>query len=267
MSERGPEVSVSELEPTFIGVDLAWHGGGRHSGLAVLTLHDSDLVLAACPAGARSDEEIVAFVDGHSHGPTIVAIDAPLIVTNQNGQRPCENKIGRLFGGNEASAHTSNLTLFPSPGGVRLAGALQTRGFSHPPPTLLECNPKSRVIAEVYPHPAHIRLFDLQKTLKYKKGLVAKRRAALSDYRARLKASLDDVGFRENTISSAFFAQPVEPLRGKGLKEYEDQLDALFCALLAFRLWAYAWTKSEMIGDLETGYILVPRLPSRLTQE
>lgn len=249
-----------ERGPFFIGVDLAWHGGGRHTGLAVLTLHDACPVLAASPTGGRSNEQILAFVDAYSGGATVVAIDAPLIVTNQTNQRPCETAIARLFGANEASAHTSNLTLFPTPGGVRLAEALLARGFVHPPtPTLTERNPKSRLMAEVYPHPAHIRLFGLQKTLKYKKGLVANRRAALGEYRTRLRASLGDIGFLDNDISSAFFSQPIESLKGKGLKEYEDQLDALFCALLAFRLWAHAWAKSEMIGNLETGYIVVPK--------
>jgi predicted RNase H-like nuclease len=269
MGQQEPErrSEVSEPRASFIGVDLAWHGNGRHTGLAVLRQHDSSLVLAQTPGGARSDEEILAFVDTHSSGATVVAIDAPLIVTNQTSQRPCETKIGQLFGENEASAHTSNLTLFPNPGGVRLAKALQAKGFAHPTPQLTERNPNSRLMAEVYPHPSQIRLFGLQTTLKYKKGRVADRRAALGDYRTRLKASLDEAGFQDTDISSSFFSQSIEPLKGKRLKEYEDQLDALFCALLAFRLWAHGWTKSEIIGDLETGYIVVPRKRDQVEDE
>ncbi len=57
---------------------------------------------------------------------------------------------------------------------------------------------------EVYPHPAHIRLFDLEKILKYKKGRAASRRTALDDYRTRLKASLDENGFRDTGISIGY---------------------------------------------------------------
>ena len=243
----------------FLGLDLAWHGEGRHSGLAALVRQGSALTLATDPTGARSADEILAFIGKHSHGATVVAIDAPLIITNASGQRPCETEIGRRFGHNHASAHTSNLTRFPDASGVRLARELQSQGFSHPSESLAANDPAARLMVEVYPHPAQIRLFDLEKILKYKKGRVASRKAALDDYRTRLKASLDEDGFSDTEGSIKFFARPIEELRGTHLKEYEDLLDALFCALLAFRLWAFGWSRNEMIGDLPTGYIVVPK--------
>jgi len=248
-------------QSSFLGVDLAWHGDGRHSGLAVLACQGTDLSLITTPTGARSEEEILAFVEKHARRATVIAIDAPLIVVNVSGQRPCETEIGRRFGGNHASAHTSNLALFPDPGGVRLARALLEKGFEHPRESLPAADLAAKLMVEVYPHPAQIRLFDLKTILKYKKGRVASRRAALEDYRTRLKASLDENGFRDTGISIKFFAQPIGSLKGKTLKEYEDQLDAVFCALLAFRLWTYGWDRSEMIGDLEAGYIVVPTAP------
>ena len=258
-TEINHEVSGPGQPSFFVGLDLAWHGEGRHSGLAALVHQGSSLSLASDPTGARSDDEILAFIGKHSRGPTVVAIDAPLIITNASGQRPCETRISERFGRNHASAHTSNLTRFPDSAGVRLARELQSKGFSHPSESLATNDPAARLVVEVYPHPAQIRLFDLERILKYKKGRVASRRAALDDYRTRLKASLDEDGFSDTEGSITFFAKPIEELRGPHLTDYDDRPAALFCALLAFRLWAFGWSRNEIIGDLQTGYIVVPK--------
>ena len=48
-------------------------------------------------------------------------------------------------------------------------------------------------------------------------------------------------------------------LRGQRLKDHEDTLDALFCAYLAWHCWRWGAERSEMIGTLENGYIVVPK--------
>jgi hypothetical protein len=55
--ERGSEVSISEPQPSFIGVDLAWHGDGRHTGLAVS--------IAAQAAGSTTSTEAKMFCVEH----------------------------------------------------------------------------------------------------------------------------------------------------------------------------------------------------------
>lgn len=47
-------------------------------------------------------------------------------------------------------------------------------------------------------------------------------------------------------------------LRGKDLKDYEDMLDAFFCAYLGFYFWCWGWERNELFGDTESGYILNP---------
>ncbi|MFH1066319.1 MAG: hypothetical protein V1746_00205, partial [bacterium] len=43
-------------------------------------------------------------------------------------------------------------------------------------------------------------------------------------------------------------------------KEIEDRLDAFFCALIALWHWKHRGRRSEVIGDLRTGFILLPRV-------
>ncbi len=55
-------------------------------------------------------------------------------------------------------------------------------------------------------------------------------------------------------------------LVGQRLKNYEDWLDALFCAYLAYYFWHWRWERNELFGDIESGYILNPK-PSRAQKE
>ncbi len=48
-------------------------------------------------------------------------------------------------------------------------------------------------------------------------------------------------------------------LRGKTLKRYEDTLDAIFCAYLAWHCWRWGEERNEMFGTMAEGYIVVPK--------
>lgn len=71
------------------------------------------------------------------------------------------------FGRFKSGAHPANLTRCGRP--PRVAGELVARGF-----TIGASG--ARAIAEVYPHPAMVRLFGLSERIAYKRGRVAVRR-------------------------------------------------------------------------------------------
>ena len=48
-------------------------------------------------------------------------------------------------------------------------------------------------------------------------------------------------------------------VRGKSLKGYEDTLDSLICAYVGLYHWYWGDEKSEVIGNLKTGYIVTPK--------
>ena len=142
----------------FVGVDLAW-GDRKPTGLAVL---DDDGHLVAVRS-ADTDEAITAALAPYVADACLVAIDAPLVVRNASGNRPCEAALNRDFARFDAGAHPSN-TRKPEfrgePRGARLARAMG-----------LDIDPAStarRRAIEVYPHPATVALFRLGRTLKYK---------------------------------------------------------------------------------------------------
>ena len=141
----------------FVGIDLAW-GERKPTGLAVL---DADGALVHLSA-ATDDASIVEVLAPYVRGRCLVALDAPLVVTNPTGNRPCEAELNRDFRRFEAGAHPANTgkpEFAGRPRGARLAEALGV--------ALAPSRSRRRAI-EVYPHAATVALFRLGRTLKYK---------------------------------------------------------------------------------------------------
>ena len=81
----------------------------------------------------RNNEAVLALIRRYVTTHVVVAVDAPLVISNMTGQRTCETAVGRRYGSRDASCHTSNLTLYPNAASVRLAIELQQDGFSQAP--------------------------------------------------------------------------------------------------------------------------------------
>jgi uncharacterized protein len=248
---------------TFIGVDLAWQGSRNHSGIAVARGTGRGAVLSAISSGVTSFEGAVDFIEEHATEHSVAAIDAPLVITNTTGRRECESLVSRKFGGRHASAHSTNLTLYPGGGPVQLVPMLAARGFVHDLEIAAAKRRPGRWIFEVYPHPAQVVLFDLPKIIRYKKGSSAEKRTGLERLRRYLAGVLPtaDPALDIGETGEGLLRQDLEKLSGTGLKRYEDLLDAWFCSYLALYLWWWGDERNEMLGDLRSGYIVVPTQP------
>ena len=244
----------------FVGVDLAW-GVRRPTGLAVL---DDDGRLLHV-ASESSDDAIAAALAPYVAGECLVAIDAPLVVTNATGNRPAEAELNKDFRAFEAGAHPTNTgksEFRDGPRGGRLAERLG-----------LDLDPSSeggRRAIEVYPHAAIVALFRLGRTLKYKD----KRGRTLDDLRSellRLMTLLEGLRDADTPLrldGSPAWAELVTQVREAGrksdLRKVEDQVDAVVCAYVAL----YAEREPKQVttyGDLANGYIVTPSLPEGLT--
>ena len=244
----------------FIGVDLAWQSEGNHSGLAALTGDQLGATATSVGDGATSLEAVFRYILDHRTDTTVVAIDAPLIIANEAGQRPCETLVSKKFGSAHAGAHTSNLALYPNAGGVALARMLEAQGFRHCAPPNENWNESGNWFFEVYPHPAQVVLFGRDRIIQYKKGVVAARRSGLEELRKLIRDRMlgPDRALAASVALDEFLTRDLNALKGGALKRYEDALDAVFCAYLALHLWSWGWERSELIGDLAAGYIVVP---------
>ncbi len=236
------------MHTAFVGIDLAW-GERRPSGVAVLTLRDGCLQEAVPTCTVQTDEQICEILGAFSDAEVLsVAVDAPLIVPNQTGERPVEGLMRQRFARQHAGCHPANRQLLGDPPrGERLCRLLGERlgiRVDTAPPQREPC----RVVFEVYPHAGLVKLFSLPRVLEYKarKGRsLAYRREQIQEY-IRLLATLP-----KPPLHLPAWTAEIPSV----LKPFEDKVDALFCAWLSARAW---YAGGEVLGDLETGSIWLP---------
>ncbi len=239
---------MSTMRPCFIGLDLAW-GSKARTGVAVVDgggrLVDSGAV--------RTDDEIVQWVQSSAGDVVAAAVDAPLIVPNQTGQRRCETEISRAFWRYKIGAHSSNRgrVEFDPPRAAILADRF---GWSVDPAH--HGSVEEPVCIELYPHPAMVVLFDLAERIVYKSGPA---RAAGFAELLRHLGSVDELDLSEHPRWAELARVVADPKPGD-LTRIEDELDAILCAHLAW-LWHHRPGSLQVYGSLQDGYIVAPPAP------
>jgi len=250
----------------FIGIDLGWSSGA--SGLCCLNWENNQLQFIECDR-QQSLNDILTWIDTKI-SPTsaaIIAVDAPTIIANP---RECAKPM--INSPTNTSGATTQAAIPPSPFAqktVEFGLSLESRGFVHAP--TIEAQKLGRYQIEVFPHPATINLFKLDRILKYKKGKLAERQLELMklcqyirDILPTLEPSLNLANIpKQNPPSSAFICGsnlPEIPTSIATLKALEDKLDALLCAYIGAHWWYWGIERNLVLGDRTTGYINIPQL-------
>lgn len=247
-----------------IGIDLAWSPRNR-SGLATLRGDRFGGELIDSRLGS-TDQEIVEYIrDQAGEGAVIVAVDAPLWVPNNTGRRPAEAEISKAFRQYQAGAHPANRGLLSYDGVIRgeaLVSALEDLEIVHR--EWIEAGVNTRQVIEVFPHAAMVGIFDLDRILRYKakpKRTYEERVEAWEHYQQLLRGLVYADPKLQGT--ERLLGQDVSRLKGRQLKDYEDQIDALMCAYVG--LYGFRWgsERCRTFGSMEEGYIYSP-VPTHL---
>ncbi|GAS92287.1 bifunctional ribonuclease/(p)ppGpp synthase [Mycolicibacterium brisbanense] len=237
----------------FVGLDLAW-GEKNQTGVAAIDADGRVLHVGV----AQDDDSIAATIRPYVKDDCLVAIDAPLIVKNAEGYRPCERELNRDFQRFDAGARPAftERPEFRHPRAARIASALD-----------LDIDPSSsshRRAIEVYPHPATVVLFGLDKTLKYKRGSFEDRQRELLKLMTHIE-ELDKATPRlraNRSVSWVELRKRVEAATRPGqLDRDEDPVDALICAYIGL-YWYHRPEDVTIYGDVASGYIVTPSLPA-----
>jgi histidinol-phosphate phosphatase family protein len=242
----------------FVGVDLAWSPRNCSGGVV---LSEAGEVLT-CTSALTGDDAILDFVTQAvpAGTPGLVAIDAPLAVPNETGGRACDRQAAAVFRRFEAAPYLANRRNLSQYGGLRaetIRQRLGSAGFRHHP--YIERQRATRQVIEVFPHPATVSLFGLDRTLKYKARPgrdYASRWRELTRLREGL-ASLANVT-PPLRLSTDLATIQIEGLKGRRFKEVEDLLDAVVCAYSARYAWHHGPRGYAVYGDADQGHILVP---------
>lgn len=237
----------------LLGIDLAWNSQ-RNSGMAIGHLSRKALVVDEILSGDMDHNSVFQVCKRMSNEIDGIAVDAPLIVPRERLLRVCDRELTRKYIHKKIACYppmTSATSRFSDK-------LVKNLGLCHAG--------RTRFIIEVYPHPAIVEIFGLKERIPYKKGRVDNRRTQL----VRLKRLI--MSLERSTLLCVLFSQGADSfilkdpfvLRGKGLKEYEDGLDAVVCLYVA-GLWALNSTRycrvigDGNIADISGGYIVVPK--------
>lgn len=243
----------------FLGIDLGWTVGA--SGLATLRL-DGDRLLLTDSRLAATHADVVRWVEEQAaDGPALLAIDAPTIIRNPAGQRPGERELNEVFRRHLLNCHPANLGRPFAALTTGLSNTFEQRGFLHA--DRIAPRVPGRYQIEVFPHAAIVRLFGLQHRIRYKKGNVAERAAALNQLRNLMRGM--------DRLSPPCITGPLPevPLAGRARKAVEDRLDAIVCAYVGAHYWWWGAARNTVFGDAEGGFLVVPepRACATLAQE
>lgn len=236
----------------YVGVDLAW---GERSPTGIAAVDEAGVLRHV--GAASGDDDVLTQLEPYVRGPCVVAVDAPLVVTNPTGTRGCESALNRDFRRFDAGAHPSNtgLAWFADGGrGARLCAALG-----------LNLDPRSgaaRTALEVYPHAASVVLFGLPKTLKYKQKQgrdVTLLRSELLRLMGFIEG-LDGLDVAASADWAALKTTVENATRKSELRRAEDPVDAVLCAYIA----RYATERPDDVtvyGEAADGCIVTPTPP------
>jgi predicted RNase H-like nuclease len=235
------------------GIDLAWKSETNPTAVAIGDLKDNRLCVERIEPSLRGLNELEALFEGDDR-LVGVAIDGPLIISNEFHQRECERQLTRDYIQHKVGCHSTNLHRYPDAKSVKLSSYLVSKGFEH-----LGRVSEGKFQVECYPHPAIIEIFDLPERLKYKKGTAMEKRFGqiqLCEYLRTLeKSRLVSLSIGEK-LADYLSPRHIHVLSGADLKTNEDVLDAVICLYVCA-----LYTKQvpcRLYGTREHGYIYVP---------
>ena len=249
---------ASAAAVSVVGIDLAW-GERNGDGLCLI---DADPSHARVTVSAHTfgDAALLEWLEQHLRvdRPALLCLDAPVVCPNATGSRPVDRLAQTLFARFHAGPHPANqarcarvlrvVELLRERLGFRVGWRLDNAENGTP----------ARAVIEVFPHPAIVRMFELPHIVRYKRKPGRSVEFCRGEFR-HLQALVRHwlpVHCPELSRSETLDELLAVPLN----KPAEDRLDALICALVGYRHWRRRGGASEVIGDLETGFIVLPKV-------
>ena len=235
---------------TVVGIDLAW-GDRNPDGVCVIEYAAQEPPRASVTEVRLStgDNALMALADRlrAEARQTFWTIDAPIVCPNAEGSRPVDKLTHVHFGKYHAGCHPANSRLTPRP--PRILRKLRARGYR----AGWDLAAGPRVVAEVYPHPAMIRWFGLDRVLKYKRPPKANQLAEFQRYQSLLQRLLaTEFPWLEGAATEALLTAPWS-------KPVEDQLDGFFCALIGLWHVHHRGKRTQVLGTRDAGFLLIPQ--------
>jgi predicted RNase H-like nuclease len=188
-----------------------------------------------------------------------VAFNAPVVVENMSGSRPCDRQLLEHFARFRIDEYANNTISASHP--RTMAKALQRMGFDPNP------SAEGDRIVETHGPSAQVMLFGIERPVRMKTGPMGGRKDAVARMRELvIERLMDDdapLQLHESPALDAILDAHLPDLNGSRLGELEERLEALVSGFAAAWLGELGAQTCAFLGDLDTGYILLPD-PSRV---
>ena len=262
-----------------LGIDLAWADStatrpANETGVVAVDV-DGLIIDAGWTVGI---DETTEWMLAHAADDTIAMIDAPLVVTNETGQRLCEKQVGQRYGRWKVSANSTNCSS-KGLGGVALRQRLEGLGWRYSdghggPPT------SGRSVSECYPYTALVGAkefgYDVERPVYKRKP----KKMKVAPFRVHRACVADDLIDRLDALSVAdpplllrsppatesLLADP-SPTEDHPYKHREDLIDAAICAWTGLLWLRHGYDRCQVLGETGAGLlatIIAPARPSQL---
>ena len=244
----------------YLGIDLAWGEGSaerpaKETGLVLLD--ESGAILEA--GWARGINDVLEWIESHVLPGDVIAIDAPLVVTNETGMRECEREVAQRYGPWKVYANPSNLTREWF-GGITLRVRLEALGYVYSDGTtpidatdisFFECYPYTTLVGVEelgydFQRPRYKR-FNLALPLEERRPFRISECDELIRRMSLLAASDPPMDLASHPLTAALITEPT-PTKDIAYKHREDLLDAAICAWTAAIWTVHGLDRSQLLG-------------------
>ena len=238
----------------FIGVDLAWTYRNE-TGICVM---DADGVVEFLDADVYTNEAVVAIIKAHLDGPATIAIDAPLIVTNETGSRGAEGALMRSrIHGHRLFAFNSNRSYLSRTFGDIRGETLMQEIMKALPDIRIGFDSETSNIVETFPTGICCGLFPQLYPIRYKRKpkVPFEETCGEMDRLTGLFKEMEAEGRVLDLIEKIDW--DLRSATRKSHKHLEDKVDAFLCAYGMYNIYTGA-AEEKMFGSIEEGFIILP---------
>jgi predicted RNase H-like nuclease len=241
--------------PRYLGLDLAW-APRQSSGGAVMEISEDGGARLVSSTSLRTHEDILGWIArNRGRAGCILAVNAPLIVENTSGRRPCDDLIHDHFHEYSVDEYQVNTVNASHP--RTIGRALMRMGFDPNPMA------EGDRVVETYNQAAQVLLFGGERPVRLKSGPVGARKDAVARLRETIWDRLGDAmpHLEETPALDAILEADLPSSNGSRVGELEERLEATLAAYTAAYLGMRGPESCAFLGDLETGYVLLPTTP------
>jgi predicted RNase H-like nuclease len=242
----------------YLGLDLGWTPRDSSGGVVLEPVEGGGVQMLAADS-LRAHEDVLRWVSRHrQRAVTTVAFNAPVVVENLSGSRPCDRLLLEHFARFRIDEYANNTISASHP--RTMAKALQRMGFD------ADLRADGDRIVETHGPAAQVMLFGVERPVRMKTGPMGGRKDAVDRMRELIIEHLMDpdapLRLHESPALDTILDAHLPDLNGSRVGELEERLEAFLSAYTAAWLGELGAESCAFLGDLDTGYILLPD-PSR----